>query len=132
MVNYQNIVRGKNLLIFHLLSTQTQNLYLKKYILDVAIQRKLSTAKVSKYKSCGYSSFTHCFFSTIKSKHGRYCIKNFCKDLREHATKIISCEKLETLPLTKEEKKITCQTRTLLLRQKNNLVINMAKNIAKF
>lgn len=84
---------------------QTQNLYLKKYILDVAIQRKLSTAKVSKYKSCGYSSFTHCFFSTIKSKHGRYCIKNFCKDLREHATKIISCEKLETLPLTKEEKK---------------------------
>ena len=30
-------------------------------------------------------------------------MKRFCKDLREHATKIINCEKKDMLPLTKEE-----------------------------
>ena len=33
-------------------------------------------------------------------------MKNFCLDLREHATKIINYEKNEMTPLTKEEKKI--------------------------
>ena len=32
-------------------------------------------------------------------------MKNFCLDLREHATKIINYEKKEIIPLTKEEKK---------------------------
>ena len=32
-------------------------------------------------------------------------MKNFCKDLREHATKIISYEKKEMIPLTKKEEK---------------------------
>ena len=32
-------------------------------------------------------------------------MKNFCLDLREHATKIINYEKKEMIPLTKEEKK---------------------------
>ena len=31
-------------------------------------------------------------------------MKNFCLDLREHATKIINYEKKEMIPLTKEEK----------------------------
>ena len=31
-------------------------------------------------------------------------MKNFCLDLREHATKIINLEKKEIIPLTKEEK----------------------------
>ena len=31
------------------------------------------------------------------------CIKNFCKDLKEHATKIINCEKKEMIPLTMEK-----------------------------
>ena len=30
-------------------------------------------------------------------------MKKFCKDLREHATKIINCEKKDKTPLTKEE-----------------------------
>ena len=30
----------------------------------------------------------------------------FCKDLREHATKIINYEKKDMIPLTKKEKKI--------------------------
>ena len=33
-------------------------------------------------------------------------MKNFCLDLREHATKIIDYEKKEMIPLKKEEKKI--------------------------
>ena len=34
---------------------------------------------------------------------GEDCMKRICKDLREHATKIIDCEKKDMLPLTKEE-----------------------------
>ena len=36
-------------------------------------------------------------------------MKNFCLDLREHATKIINYEKKEMIPLTKKEKKIHCE-----------------------
>ena len=32
-------------------------------------------------------------------------MKNFCLDLREHATKIINYEKKEMIPLTKEERR---------------------------
>ena len=32
-------------------------------------------------------------------------MKNFCLDLRKHATKIIDCEKKEMIPLTKKEEK---------------------------
>ena len=32
-------------------------------------------------------------------------MKNFCKDLREHATKIINYETKEVIPLTKKEEK---------------------------
>ena len=32
-------------------------------------------------------------------------MKNFCLDLREHATKIIHYEKKEMIPLTKKEEK---------------------------
>ena len=53
--------------------------------------------------------FTHCLFDTTKNKLDYYtcenCIKNFCLDLREHATKIINYEKKEMIPLTKEEKR---------------------------
>ena len=33
-------------------------------------------------------------------------MKNFCLDLKEHATKIINYEKKEMIPLTKEEEKM--------------------------
>ena len=45
----------------------------------------------------GYSIFTHCLFDKSKNKLNYYrvedCMKRFCKDLKEHATKIINCEK---------------------------------------
>ena len=48
-------------------------------------------------------------FEATKNKHDYYrdkdCMKNFCKDLRKHATKIIGCKK-KMIPLTGEENKL--------------------------
>ena len=56
-----------------------------------------STIKINKHTAPGYSLFTHCSFDTIKSKQdyyrGKDFIKNFCKDLKNHATKIVNYEK---------------------------------------
>ena len=51
---------------------------------------------MNKHAASGYSLFTHCSFDTTKKKHylsGEDCRKNFCKDLRVHATEIINYEK---------------------------------------
>ena len=52
--------------------------------------------------------FTHFLFDTTKNKldyyRGKNCMKNFCLDLKEHATNIINHEKNKMIPLTKEEK----------------------------
>ena len=72
--------------------------------------KKSSTTKINKHAPSSYSLFTHCSFDTTKNKldyySGKNCMKNFCIDLKEHATKIINYEKEEMIPLTKEEKKI--------------------------
>ena len=51
----------------------------------------------------------YCSFDETKNKlcHDRdtNCMKNFCLDLRKHATKIINYEKKEIIPLTKKEEK---------------------------
>ena len=68
---------------------------------------KSSTTKINKHTPSGYSLFTmnylHCSFDTIKDKldyyRGKNCMKNFCLDLREHATKIINYEKKEMILL---------------------------------
>ena len=71
--------------------------------------KKLSTTKTNKHIPSGYSLFTHCSFDTTKNKldyyRGKNCMKNFCLDLREHATKIINFEMKEMIPLTKKEEK---------------------------
>ena len=55
-----------------------------------------STTKINKHAPSGYSIFTHCSFDKSKNKLNYYkgedCITKFCKDLREHATKIINYE----------------------------------------
>ena len=67
-----------------------------------------STTKINKHTPSGYSLLTHCSFDITKNKLDYYrdknCMKNFCLDLREHATEIINYEKKEMIPLTKEEK----------------------------
>ena len=59
--------------------------------------KKSSATKINKHTTSGYSLFTHCLFDTTKNKLGYYrgknCIKNFCINLKEHATKIINYEK---------------------------------------
>ena len=56
-----------------------------------------STTEINKHIPSDYSLFTHCSFDQTKNKlnhyRGKYCMKKFCKDLREHATKIINYEK---------------------------------------
>ena len=57
----------------------------------------------------GYSLFTSCSFDPTKNKHDCYrnkdCMKRFCKNLKEHATRIINYDKKEMMPLTDEENK---------------------------
>ena len=67
-----------------------------------------STTEINKHTPSGYSLFTHCSFDKTKNKldyyRGEDCMKKFCKDLREHATKIINYEKKKTRPLTRRRK----------------------------
>ena len=69
---------------------------------------KSSTTKINRHTPSGYSIFTHCSFDKSKNKlnyyRGEDCMKRFCKDLKEHAIKIINCEKKVMAPLTKKEK----------------------------
>ena len=59
--------------------------------------KKSSATKINKHTTSGYSVFTHCSFDKSKSKRNYYrgedCMTKFCKDLREHVTKIINYEK---------------------------------------
>ena len=67
-----------------------------------------STTEINKHTPSGYSLFTHCSFDKTKNKldyyRGEDCMKKFCKDLREHATKIINYEKKDMIPLTKKRR----------------------------
>ena len=68
-----------------------------------------STTEINKHMSSGYSLFTHCSFDKTKNKldcyRGEDCMKKFCKDLTEHAAKIINYEKKDMIPLTKKRRK---------------------------
>ena len=68
---------------------------------------KSSTTKINKHTPSGYSLFTHCSFDESKNKlkyyRGDDCMKKFCKDLKEHTTKIINYEKKKMIPLTTKE-----------------------------
>ena len=68
-----------------------------------------SITEINKYTPSGYLLFTHCSFDKTKNKldyyRGDNCMKTFCKELREHATKIINYEKKDMIPLTKKEEK---------------------------
>ena len=52
--------------------------------------KKLSTTKTAKHLASGYSLFSHCSIDATKNKlayyRDKYCMKNFCKDLKEHVT----------------------------------------------
>ena len=71
---------------------------------------KSSATKINKHTASGYSFFTHCSFDTTKNKldyyRGKNRMKNFCLDLRQHATEIINYERKGMVPSTMEEKKM--------------------------
>ena len=62
-----------------------------------------STTKINKHTPSGYSIFTESK-NKLDYYRGKDCMKKFCKDLKEHATRIINYEKKKIIPLTKEEK----------------------------
>ena len=71
--------------------------------------KKSSTTKINKHTPSGYSLVTYCSFDTTKNKldyyRGENCLKNFCTDLKEHATKIINYEKKRNETINKSRKK---------------------------
>ena len=71
--------------------------------------KHLIQTKKTKHTLSGYSLFTYCLFDATRNKLDCYrrkdCMEKFCKDLREHAMKIINYEKKEMIPLTYEENK---------------------------
>ena len=93
---------------------------------------KSSTTKINKHTASGYSLFTYCSFDVTRNKHdyyrGKDCMKNLCKYLREHATKIIDCEKKQKIPLTNEENQ-SYHGQTFVIYGKKNLVLMIKKNI---
>ena len=50
-------------------------------------------------------------------------MRNFCLDLREHATKIINHEKKEIIPLTKEDEKMHNEQKFCYICKKRYLVL---------
>ena len=61
------------------------------------IPKQSSTTEINKHTLSGYTLFTHCSFNLTKKNpefySGKDCMESFCKDLKEHATKLISYEK---------------------------------------
>ena len=58
-------------------------------------------------------------------------MKNFCLDLREHATKIINYEKKEMIPLTKKEEKKYNKQKACHICKKDRLMMIAIKNIIR-
>ena len=92
-----------------------------------------SSTKTNKHTPLGYSIFTHCSFDKSKSKlnyyRGKDCMTKFCKDLREHATKIINYEKKDMIPLTKKEEENYNNQKVCYICTKK--LIKVIKNIIK-
>ena len=91
------------------------------------IPEKSSTTKINGHTPCRYSLFTHCLFDTTKNKlayhRGKNSMKNFCLDLREHATKTINYKKKkEMTPLINEEKNFIV-SKTFVIYAKIDLVL---------
>ena len=66
-----------------------------------------STTKINQHIPSGYSIYTSCSFdksNKLSYYRGEDCMKRFCKDLKDNATKIIDFKKKNMIPLTKEEK----------------------------
>ena len=66
-----------------------------------------SATKINQHIPSGYSIYTNCSFDKANNKlsyyRGEDCMKRFCKDLKDDATKMIDFKKKTMIPLAKEE-----------------------------
>ena len=66
-----------------------------------------STTKINQHVPSGYSIFTNCSFdksyNNLSHYRGEDCMKRFCKDLKDHATRIVDFKRKFITPLTKDE-----------------------------
>ena len=76
-----------------------------------------STTKINQHVPSGYSIFTNCSFdksyNNLSHSRGEDCMKRFCKDLKDHAKRIVDFKRKFITILTKDEedsydKKNTC------------------------
>ena len=58
---------------------------------------------------------------------GEDCMEKFCKDLRQHAMKIINYEKKEKIPLTIEENEYYEMQKVCYICKKKLILIKMMK-----
>ena len=78
---------------------------------------------------------THCFqIVHLMKKENKLdcykredCMERFCKDLREHAMKIINNEEKEMIPLTSEENKSYKKQKFVIYVKKNLVLLKMIK-----
>ena len=81
--------------MFYSLFMLTWCLCLKNSVLFIIIGS--STTEINKDAPSGWSLLTRCSFDNAKNRRDYYrdqdCMKMFCKDLKEHATKIANYEK---------------------------------------
>ena len=85
------------------------NFFLKKSIHVKITLKNLFTETKIKHTPSGYSLFPNFSFDETKNKldcyKGEDCMKRFCKDLREHAMKIINYKEKKMILLTDKENK---------------------------
>ena len=88
--------QGKSIKLPFVISADLECL-LEKMSICINNPNESSTTEINKHTPSGYSVFTSCSFDESKNKinycRGDDCMKKFCKDLREHAMKIINYEK---------------------------------------
>ena len=58
-------------------------------------------------------------------------MEKFCKDLREHATRIINYAKKEIIPLTKKEQNNMVSKKFVIYAKKNLILMIAIKNTIK-
>ena len=58
-------------------------------------------------------------------------MEKFCKDLKEHATNLISCEKNDKILLTTEENRLYLNQKFVIYAKRNLVLMMIIKNIIK-
>ena len=89
------------------------------------------TERKAKHEPCGYTLSLISSFDSRENKRnfyrGKGCIKRFCSDLKELATKIINYKEKEMIPLTDNENKFYEEQKNVTYVKKGFVMIKMKK-----